>query len=444
MENSYKQGGSTFSKGFSGLLSGSAFIFACRLSGAVLTFATQALLARWMGAEELGIYVLAFSWLILLSTVAGLGYPTAALKFIGQYIAHNDIAKIYGFIRHSQLTIFGISSTLASAAVLLIVLLKEKYIPATHADTLIVALLCLPVYALFNLHDRIAHAHTWFVMAMLPTMVLRPLLFFLIIYISSVFVYKIPAATSMSLHFMVFLLVASGQYLILHRKLRHTYPLTPASYETKPWRRTALPLLAISLFTQYTADINIIIAGFFLTPVEIAIYSVSFRVALLIGFAIFAVHSMLIPRISRLHTENKLEEMQRLVMHATQLTFVGSLTSLLLLFYFGKQLLGLFGEEFIVGFEPLMILAGSQLVIAMAGPLSALLSMTGLQRHCLHIFAWALLATILLNILLIPLFGINGAALSVLLVTLFWSIWAHALIARHLNMDSSILAFRNT
>ncbi len=443
MDNSDKRRSSPFSKGLSGLLGGSAFIFACRLSGAVLTFVTQALLARWIGAEELGIYVLAFSWLILLSTITGLGYPTAALKFIGQYIAQNDTAKIRGFISHSQLTVLGISSTLAGTAILLLLLQKELFIPATHTGTLIIALLCVPVYALFNLHDRIAHAHTWFTMAMLPTMVLRPLLFFLIIYVSSVFVNIIPAETSMSLHFMVFLLVAAGQYMLLHRKLRHTYPPTSASYETKLWCRTAMPLLAISLFTQYTADINIIIAGFFLTPIEIAIYSVSFRVALLIGFAIFAVHSMLIPRISRLHTENKLEEMQRLVMHATQLTFAGSLTSILLLFYFGKPLLALFGDEFIIGFEPLMILAGSQLVIAMAGPLSALLSMTGLQRHCLHIFAWALLATILLNVLLIPLFGINGAALSVLLVTLFWSIWAHALVARHLNVDSSILAFRN-
>ena len=65
--------------GFKRVLGGSAFLFLCRIGGAALTFLTQLLLARWMGASELGSYVLAFAWLGLLSAIPVGGYNAAAV-----------------------------------------------------------------------------------------------------------------------------------------------------------------------------------------------------------------------------------------------------------------------------------------------------------------------------------------------------------------------------
>lgn len=65
------------------LVGGSAFIFGCSLLGASVTFVNQILLARWMGARELRIYVFALSLYSLICVLVGLGYPTAAYRFIG-------------------------------------------------------------------------------------------------------------------------------------------------------------------------------------------------------------------------------------------------------------------------------------------------------------------------------------------------------------------------
>ena len=59
------------------LLSGSAFIFCCRVGGAGLTFLMQILLARWMGAEQLGVFVFVQAIFIILSQMMTLGYPLA-------------------------------------------------------------------------------------------------------------------------------------------------------------------------------------------------------------------------------------------------------------------------------------------------------------------------------------------------------------------------------
>ena len=55
----------------SGLVGGSAFFFISRVAGAVLAYVTQIVLARWMGATELGAYVFAFSLFFLVSKLEG-------------------------------------------------------------------------------------------------------------------------------------------------------------------------------------------------------------------------------------------------------------------------------------------------------------------------------------------------------------------------------------
>ena len=82
------------------LVSGSSFIFGCRVAGAIIVFLTHIYLARWMGAEQLGYYVYAFALVVLLSTIAGVGFPAASLRVIGQGLADNDLARIRGFIEY--------------------------------------------------------------------------------------------------------------------------------------------------------------------------------------------------------------------------------------------------------------------------------------------------------------------------------------------------------
>ena len=54
------------------------FMFVCRIVAAITVIIMQVALARWMGAEQLGIYIYAFAWCVLLAAVAGRGLPDAA------------------------------------------------------------------------------------------------------------------------------------------------------------------------------------------------------------------------------------------------------------------------------------------------------------------------------------------------------------------------------
>ena len=67
-------------------LQGTGLVLAIRVSAACIGYLSLVLLARWMGATELGIYTYAFAWLALFSIPAGLGLPTACVRFLPQYL----------------------------------------------------------------------------------------------------------------------------------------------------------------------------------------------------------------------------------------------------------------------------------------------------------------------------------------------------------------------
>ena len=111
---------------FARLISGSAFIFFYRLFGAAVTFLTQVLLARWMGAAELGIYVLAFSWCILLSTLSTGGFRIASIRFIGEGLAASRPGYIAGYVKRSRQIVIILSLAVAILGSLGLLVLGQR------------------------------------------------------------------------------------------------------------------------------------------------------------------------------------------------------------------------------------------------------------------------------------------------------------------------------
>jgi O-antigen/teichoic acid export membrane protein len=106
---------------FAVLLGGSTFIFSIRLVGAGLTFLTQLLLLKWMGAEELGRFVFAFAIASVLAWVSTLGIPVAATRFVPQAIAKGRKGLAAGYFMRTAAIVSVAAITCTSLAVLVIV-----------------------------------------------------------------------------------------------------------------------------------------------------------------------------------------------------------------------------------------------------------------------------------------------------------------------------------
>jgi O-antigen/teichoic acid export membrane protein len=93
-----------------------------------------------------------------------------------------------------------------------------------------------------------------------------------------------------------------------------------------------------------------------------------------------------------------------------------------------------YGADFLLGVLSLRILILAQLVSAVCGSVAILLQMTDNQTVFQNIFLIATFLNIVFNILLIPKYGITGAALATLISTSFWNIGAAIYAKKKLNI----------
>jgi len=422
------------------LIGGSSLIVGLRIVGVSATYITQVLLARWMGAAELGHYVFALSGCVVLFQLSTLGLPAAALRFIPQYEASGDHGKARGFARRAQQIVFFSSTAVAAIAICAVLLWDLE--SGSQMSARIFAFLCIPFFALIVMDGSIARSISLLMLAVLPNLVLRQTLLLMGVIGTYVFLGNLSAATVAMLLLFTLILLAVAQGIFLHLRLRARFGKVAPGYDLMLWLRVGLPLLAGFAFTQFAQECNIFVSGIFLPPEQLAIFNAAYRTSSLVNYGMAAVSLLIAPNVSRLFFSEDKAGLQRLIAHQALVRLVFAAGAVVALVVLGKFLLGLFGEDFVVGYRPLLILVAANLFAGSIGPVVQLLSIGGYEKRCAVVFACAILATVIANTILVPLLGIDGAAIAVLAVTVFWTTWLYVLVVRRLGIQPSILGLR--
>ncbi|MDH3715734.1 MAG: oligosaccharide flippase family protein [Gammaproteobacteria bacterium] len=421
------------------IVRGSVPIFFWRVSGAGLAFVTQIMLARWMGAAALGEYVLAFSWLLLLSIVAGAGLPNAAIRFVGIGRARGDQAYIQRFANTGAIAVL-VTSVCVAAVGALLISATSGLVPEALVAPLLIAMLALPFFAITSFYLGVANAHSWFSLSFIPNNFVRPLLFLIAVTVVWYWTSELTATRAMFLHLLALALVTVVSVSLIRVRLANLERGPMPRGELRLWLRTGVPLLVVTLVSNYFAELNVILLGGFLPSSDIAIFNASYRVALLVAFGLFAVDAFIAPELATLAAGDDKAKLQKIVMQATRLRTLGALVALVFFALAGRQMLRLFGAEFVVGYPALMLLTLAQLVHAAAGPGTRLLSTSGHQDVCLPVFGVALALLAALTILLVPRYGLTGAAMATFCAVACWSIGLAVMVVRYMHIQPSILS----
>ena len=67
--------------------------------GAGLTYGSQLVLARMIGADGYGVYAYVFAWMTVLAYISALGFDVSLLRFVPAYLAPQAFALLRGVIR---------------------------------------------------------------------------------------------------------------------------------------------------------------------------------------------------------------------------------------------------------------------------------------------------------------------------------------------------------
>lgn len=186
--------------------------------------------------------------------------------------------------------------------------------------------------------------------------------------------------------------------------------------------RLAVPMMlaASALVISSTADT--LMLRFFESDATVGKYNAAIKLAAVISFSIASINTLAGPQFSRFYHSGELKQFKRSVRFVSRLISIATLPVLLLILLFPESLLRLFGSDFIEAKPSLYILIIGYGFNAFAGPVDLILQMTGNQKA----FQWILISSTVLNVslnaLLIPAYGMEGAAIATTVSLIFWNL----------------------
>jgi O-antigen/teichoic acid export membrane protein len=422
-----------------GLARQSIAILVLQAGGIALAYLLQVLLARWMGAAEYGTYSYVFAWASTIALVSGLGLPAAALRFIPAYEAEKRPSLLRGLLRRSTQLTLSLSVAFSMASTVVVSVLHELGV-VNQLALLLLGSWSVPVLALLKLQTEFLRARRRLALAYAPILLIRP---FLIAGGALVVVLLTDDLTSthvMGLVLAALTLVIAARSVGVRRAYGDELWGTRPEYRTRYWLRTSLPLFMIASFVFILGQADLLMVGMFLDSTSVGLYRVAARTAAFVTLALIAVNTVTAPLISSVHARKGTRGLQDLVGISVHLIFWPSLGLTVLLLVFGEPVLAFFGPDFTVARPSLQILALGHLVAAATGPVGYLLNLTGFQDSSARILGSSAVSNIILNALLIPTFGMEGAAFATAVTVTGSNIALYILAVKKLGVHASILA----
>ena len=412
--------------------------FMIRVISAAIAFVSQIVLARMMGQHEYGIFVFIWVLVILVGNFSCLGFHSAQIRFLPQFEAVNDVERIRGLTATAR-TFALLSSTGVLAAGLVGLHFAEGMIEAYYVMPLYIALFILPMIALGDTMEGTARANSWAIAALSPTYIIRPVL--ILVFMLGAVWWGAPqtAQTALASALAAAYVTTIGQFFNITWRLRRRFERGPAKVEFAPWFRVAVPIFLIEGFIFLLTNSDTVVTGLFLPPSEVAIYFAASKTMALVQFVYFSVKAATAPHFSALYAGDDRLALARFSGQSVRWVFWPSLIVGLTALALGNVLLGMFGEGFTSGYNVMVILFLGIMCKASVGPGEVLLTMAGEQALCVKLYCVALATNITLNLLLIPLYGIEGAATAAALAMLVEAVLLY--LAVRIRLKITLFAF---
>lgn len=422
------------------LIKGASSALVFRIVSMGLGLLTSVFLGRILGAGEYGAYVYVLSILNLLSIPATFGLPELVVRNIVIYQANEQWNLFRGlFIRANQVVIC--SSLLIIGIILLVFNVYDFSKLPIQLETFWVGLAILPFLGLSALRNACLRGLRLIFLSQISESLVQPLLFLVVFF--SLYFYQLielnALVTMQTRAISIFITFFFGSYLLL-RNIPKNIGSIKAGYETSRWGRSALSFMFIGGIMFINNQIDIVMLGLYKSSSEVGIYKIVTVGASLVVFGLSAVNLALSPTVAKYYAKKERKELQKILTFSARLSFLATLPVALIFILAGDVLLGwVYGTEYAQGAKALVILTCAQVINCIFGSVALLLSMTGNERYVLKGQAVAAILNVILNYLLIPELGMEGAALATSISLVIWNILLFGVVYKRLRLNTTAL-----
>ncbi len=237
-------------------------------------------------------------------------------------------------------------------------------------------------------------------------------------------------------------------FFLCIKKLKLCFPYTPkktkkyispAYFSYRELLSISIPMFLSTSMFIIMQWIDTIMLGILKNAKEVGIYNVIYKISMITSIFLTAVNTIAAPKFAEFWGNKDIEGLSKISQQSAKLIFWFSFPVLLFFLFFPSYILRIFGEEFIVGTEVLRILILGQFINSISGSVGYLLQMTGKQKVFRNIILCAIIINIILNYILIPNFGMEGAAIASTISLVFWNIFSVLYIKRTYKISTFYL-----
>ena len=408
-----------------------------QVGGVSLTYLLQVVLARWMGKAEYGIYEYVMAWSILLGIFAGLGLARTNLRLISEYRVKEDWGRLRGIFQASSLIVLlaGCLIALVGTAILLLVDRDRAF---AYTTPLLIGVWLIPLQGLVQLLLEISRALEDVTLAYTPYQIVWPVL--ILCGGLAIAEFNIPLTSIPMIYLATGLLVVVllGQRWLIGNKIEREFEPAEPIYDYKEWFTIALVLLLQGSFVVILNQTDIVMVGNFLGPEKAGTYSAAIKTAMLISIILQTVNTIVAPTFVALYYQKDIIGLQKIVATVSTWIFWPSLVLGILFMTFSHAILGLFGSDFLAVDWELKVLVLGRVLDAVCGSVGCLMVMTGHQNQSVVVFGFTAAINLILNAVLIPLFGSLGAAIATTVSLVTWNIALSILVIKYIGVSPSI------
>lgn len=366
------------------------------------------LIAKLLGPAQLGIYSLAITIAVFASQISTFGMQAGVIKFIPHHIRKDERPKVKGIIITSFTSTLGLGLIIGA-----VLFFFADYIaggvfhkPALSLPLKIVSI-AVPIVALYSITSATLRA---FKMIAHQSFMLITQKVLLLVFVFAAILIGVKIVGIIIIAEISFAIAAliGGAIIIKER-----FPLIrnmPAEYIFRNLYGYSF-LMSLSYIASYfISSTDILMLGYFKTLSDVGIYKLSVSFAVMCVMPVYIVNIAHAPLVSEFHAKDEAKKMKAVATTLNRWVFMVSLPVYLALILYAGRLLGFFGRDFTGGTPVLIILGFAQLVSASTGSVSILLTMTKYPHLDLLNNVILLVLCLALNFVLIPIFGIVGAA----------------------------------
>jgi len=388
-------------------------IFGATLVSQGLGFLTRVTMAQYLPVDGYGNVVIGLSILNMFGLVGLVGMPAALSRYLPRQETTDERRRILA----SAFQIVGVLSLTVAISIFFSAGLLATVVFNNQSLVWIIRIFAgiLPFYALFKFSLGGFRGYEATRPRIITQNVLRPGLQLagIVAFVSLGY-----GTTGIAFAYgMAFVAMAAVGVVLLYRGGKFSASDLVRQSSTTRYRELlafSVPLAASGAINVIAKHSDLIILGIFKPSSQVGVYEVAFRMGVFVILLFTpAVGFLFQPIMSRFDAEDEQQQMDDLYTVATRWMVVASFPVFALFFLFSEQtLVFMFGESYRTGETALRVLLVGFLISLLPGLTGNFLTAVGETKLLMYISAGTMLLNVAVNLVLIPMYGIVGAAIA--------------------------------